>query len=103
MSTSSASATTRAGSDGGGGPPDTRCQRQPPGPGRPDSQPSDLRDRAVSAARAAFPAYTRSSKPERIALLQRVIEAHKARYDDIAKAISMEMGAPSCLATKAQA
>jgi aldehyde dehydrogenase (NAD+) len=60
-------------------------------------------DRAVKAARAAFPASSRSSKAERIALLQRVVEAYKARYDDIAKAISMEMGAPSWLATKAQA
>src|SRR5262249_27691407 len=60
-------------------------------------------DRAVRAARAAFPAYSRTSKEERIALLQRIIEAYKARYDDIAKAISLEMGAPATLATKAQA
>ncbi len=60
-------------------------------------------DRAVKAARAAFPAYSRTSKAERIALLERIIEAYKARYDDIAKAISQEMGAPTTLATKAQA
>ena len=60
-------------------------------------------DRAVKAARAAFPAYSHASKEERIALLQRIIEAYKARYDDIAKAISLEMGAPATLATKAQA
>src|SRR5262249_56668056 len=60
-------------------------------------------DRAVKAARAAFSAYSRTSKDERIALLERIIEAYKARYDDIAKAISAEMGAPSWLATKAQA
>jgi aldehyde dehydrogenase (NAD+) len=60
-------------------------------------------DRAVKAARAAFPAYSRTTKDERIALLQRIIEAYKARYDDIAKAISLEMGAPVSLATKAQA
>jgi len=60
-------------------------------------------DRAVKAARAAFPAYSRTSKAERIALLERIIEAYKARYDDIAKAISLEMGAPTTLATKAQA
>ncbi|HEX6080649.1 MAG TPA: aldehyde dehydrogenase family protein [Methylomirabilota bacterium] len=60
-------------------------------------------DRAVKAARAAFPAYSRASKAERIALLERIIEAYKARYDDIAKAISLEMGAPITLATKAQA
>ena len=60
-------------------------------------------DRAVKAARAAFPAYSRTSKADRLALLQRIIEAYKARYDDIAKAISLEMGAPAWLATKAQA
>jgi aldehyde dehydrogenase (NAD+) len=60
-------------------------------------------DRAVKAARAAFPAYARTSKEDRIALLTRIIEAYKARYDDVAKAISMEMGAPAWLATKAQA
>src|SRR5690349_20644841 len=60
-------------------------------------------DRAVKAARAAFPVYSRTSKAERIALLERIIEAYKARYDDIAKAISLEMGAPITLATKAQA
>jgi aldehyde dehydrogenase (NAD+) len=60
-------------------------------------------DRAVMAARAAFPAYSRTTKAERIALLERIVEAYKARYDDIAKAISQEMGAPTTLATKAQA
>jgi aldehyde dehydrogenase (NAD+) len=60
-------------------------------------------DRAVKAARAAFPAFSRTSKAERIALLERIVEAYKARYDDIAKAISQEMGAPTTLATKAQA
>ncbi len=60
-------------------------------------------DRAVKAARAAFPAYSRTPKAERIALLERIVEAYKARYDDIAKAISQEMGAPTTLASKAQA
>src|SRR5262245_2636530 len=60
-------------------------------------------DRAVKAARAAFRTYSRTSKAERIALLGRIIEAYKARYDDIAGAISLEMGAPASLATKAQA
>ncbi|HXJ83082.1 MAG TPA: aldehyde dehydrogenase family protein [Candidatus Methylomirabilis sp.] len=60
-------------------------------------------DRAVKAARAAFPAYSHTPKAERLALLQRIVEAYKARYDDIARAISLEMGAPASLATKAQA
>jgi aldehyde dehydrogenase (NAD+) len=60
-------------------------------------------DRAVKAARKAFPAFSRTTKEERIALLQRILEAYKARYDDIAVAISSEMGAPITLATRAQA
>jgi aldehyde dehydrogenase (NAD+) len=60
-------------------------------------------DRAVKAARKAFPSYSRTTKEERIALLQRILEAYKARYDDIAVAISSEMGAPITLATRAQA
>ncbi|HYB40346.1 MAG TPA: aldehyde dehydrogenase family protein [Candidatus Methylomirabilis sp.] len=60
-------------------------------------------DRAVKAARVAFPTYSRTSKAERIDLLKRIVDAYKARYDDVAKAISREMGAPAWLATKAQA
>ena len=32
-------------------------------------------DRAVAAAKAAFPAYARTSREERLALLERVLEA----------------------------
>jgi len=60
-------------------------------------------DRAVKAARAAFVSFSRTSKEERIALLEKIVAAYKRRYDDFAKAISMEMGAPITLATKAQA
>src|SRR5215470_3292927 len=60
-------------------------------------------DRAVKAARAAFPGYSHTPKAERLALLQRIVEVYKTRYDDIARAISLEMGAPASLATKAQA
>jgi aldehyde dehydrogenase (NAD+) len=60
-------------------------------------------DRAVKAARAAFPKFSRTTREERVALLEAIVAAYKKRYDDIAKAISMEMGAPMTLATKAQA
>jgi len=60
-------------------------------------------DRAVAAARAAFPAFSQTSKQERIALLQRILAAFKARYADVAAAITREMGAPTALATQAQA
>src|SRR5260370_755686 len=60
-------------------------------------------DRAVAAAKAAFPSYSRTSKDERLALLQKIIEAYKARYDELAQTITKEMGAPSWLASRAQA
>jgi aldehyde dehydrogenase (NAD+) len=60
-------------------------------------------DRAVAAAKAAFPAWSQTSREERIALLQRLLAAYQARYKDIAAAISREMGAPAQLAQQAQA
>jgi len=51
-------------------------------------------DRAVAAARRAFPSFSRSSKQERIALLQRIIEVYTARADEIMTALTEEMGAP---------
>jgi len=60
-------------------------------------------DRAVAAAKAAFPAFSRTSREERVALLQRILQAYQARYQDVAKAISQEMGAPMQLAMQAQA
>ena len=60
-------------------------------------------DRAVAAARAAFPAWSESSREERIALLERVIEAYRARLDDIAEAVRSEIGAPIALCKALQA
>ncbi|MFC5736353.1 aldehyde dehydrogenase family protein [Sinirhodobacter huangdaonensis] len=60
-------------------------------------------ERAVAAARAAFPAWSATPPAERIALLKRVLEAYKARYEDMAQAISHEMGAPITWAREAQA
>jgi aldehyde dehydrogenase (NAD+) len=60
-------------------------------------------DKAVAAARAAFPAYAATSKAERLALMRRLLEAYKARHADIAQTLSREMGAPMELAHKAQA
>ena len=58
-------------------------------------------DAAVAAAHAAFPAWSMSSKEERIAVVERILEAYMARADDMAAAISTEMGAPIDMA-KAQ-
>jgi aldehyde dehydrogenase (NAD+) len=60
-------------------------------------------DRAVEAARAAFPAYSATTKPERTALLSRVVDEYEKRVDDIATTISREMGAPITLSKTAQA
>ena len=60
-------------------------------------------DRAVAAARAAFPSYAQTSIDERVALLDRVIEVYKKRFDDIGASISRQMGAPLEFATRFQA
>ncbi|MFK0335213.1 aldehyde dehydrogenase family protein [Rhizobium sp. NPDC090275] len=51
-------------------------------------------DRAVAAARSAFPAFASSSKADRIALFRRIINAFKEREADLSEAISRELGAP---------
>ena len=60
-------------------------------------------DRAVAAAKAAFETFSQTSREERIALLEKIIECYKARMGDIAAAVSQEMGAPMGLANAAQA
>jgi len=60
-------------------------------------------DKAVAAARRAFETYGRTTREERIALLERIMGAYQARLDDLAETISAEMGAPMWLAKAAQA
>ena len=60
-------------------------------------------DLAVAAARAAFPAFADTPLADRIALLERIVDLYKSRFDDIGKAISDEMGAPLMFATRFQA
>jgi len=59
-------------------------------------------DRAVMAARRAFDSYSHSAPAERLALLERMLAAYKAHYDEIAQAISIEMGAPITLSKGSQ-
>src|SRR5271156_5202355 len=59
-------------------------------------------DRAVAAARRAFDSYSRTTPAERLALMERILAAYKAHYDEIAHAISTEMGAPIKLAKGSQ-
>jgi aldehyde dehydrogenase (NAD+) len=60
-------------------------------------------DRAVAAAKRAFESYCQASVEERLALLQRVIEIYKAKSEDMAQTISLEMGCPLSLSRAAQA
>ncbi len=60
-------------------------------------------DKAVAAALAAFDRFAASSREERIALLERVIQVYTSRMKDISAAISDEMGAPLPLAERLQA
>ena len=60
-------------------------------------------DRAVAAARSAFAGYSHTGRQERLELIDAFIGAYKARYNDMADAITAEMGAPKRLSTKAQA
>jgi aldehyde dehydrogenase (NAD+) len=60
-------------------------------------------NRAVAAAKAAFPSYSQTTREERLALLKKIAEVYQTRYADIAQAISKEMGAPMQLAMQAQA
>jgi aldehyde dehydrogenase (NAD+) len=60
-------------------------------------------DAAVRAARKAFPSFSQTSREERVDLLERIIAEYQKRFEDMAKAITEEMGAPSWLAQRAQA
>lgn len=64
--------------------------------------PEDV-DRAVAAAKAAFPAYSETSREQRLELLQAIAAEYQKRYAEIAEAITEEMGAPTALAQRAQA
>ncbi|MBD0866094.1 MAG: aldehyde dehydrogenase family protein [Rhodobacteraceae bacterium] len=51
-------------------------------------------DAAVAAAKAALPAWMATPPAERIALIEQLLTAYRARQEDLAQATSLEMGAP---------
>ncbi|GAA0411332.1 aldehyde dehydrogenase [Acrocarpospora corrugata] len=59
-------------------------------------------DRAVAAARAAFPAWAATAPAERAAVVRRIAEGLGARAEEIATAITAEMGSPISLSRTAQ-
>ena len=60
-------------------------------------------DRAVVAAQAAFEHYSQTSKADRLALLARIREVTERRFEELAQAMRLEMGAPITMARDAQA
>ncbi len=64
--------------------------------------PEDV-NKAIAAAKAAFPAYSQTTREERVALMEKLAEIYQERYADMAEAIKLEMGSPAGFAQKAQA
>ncbi len=60
-------------------------------------------DKAVAAAKAAFPAFAETSVEYRADLLDKIAAGYQARLGDIATGISNQMGAPMWLSSAAQA
>ncbi len=64
---------------------------------------SDDVNLAVAAANRAFETFSRTSKEQRLELLERLLEVTKSRLEDLAQAITLEMGAPISMSREAQA
>jgi len=62
----------------------------------------DDTDAAVNAAKKAFFKWKETSKEERIKLLEKLLSVYKKRFNEMAEAISMEMGAPMDWASDVQ-
>lgn len=60
-------------------------------------------DKAVAAAKSAFESFSQTTPAERLVLLKRIYEVYLERFEDIAQAVSAEMGAPLSFARDAQA
>jgi len=59
-------------------------------------------DRAVKAARKAFASWSRTTREERIAVMERIVTEYQKRAADLAAAVTEEMGAPAALSERAQ-
>jgi aldehyde dehydrogenase (NAD+) len=51
-------------------------------------------NKAVAAAKAAFPAWMKTDPAERIALVEKLLEVYRARSEELAQAMTLAMGAP---------
>jgi len=59
-------------------------------------------DAAVAAAKAALPAWSATPPAERLAYVQKILEIYQARSEEMARAMSLEMGAPIDMARNQQ-
>ncbi|HEV7386321.1 MAG TPA: aldehyde dehydrogenase family protein, partial [Phenylobacterium sp.] len=59
-------------------------------------------DKAVQAAKRAFPTWSQTTREERLEVLGRILAEYQKRFGDLATAVTEEMGAPSSLAQRAQ-
>lgn len=59
-------------------------------------------DAAVAAAKAALPSWMATPPAERIAMVRKLIDVYEERAEDLAQAISAEMGAPIDMARQQQ-
>ena len=59
-------------------------------------------NKAVAAARRAFKTWSKTTREERLAVLNRIVEEYKKRAGDLAVAMAEEMGAPVSFAGTAQ-
>jgi aldehyde dehydrogenase (NAD+) len=55
-------------------------------------------DRAVAAARKAFETWSKTTREERVAVLERILGEYNKRGADLGKAVTEEIGAPAYLA-----
>ncbi len=60
-------------------------------------------DAAVAAANAAFPAWSATDPAERVALVEKILKIYDERAEDMAQAMTLEMGAPIDMSRASQA
>ncbi|EJF89414.1 aldehyde dehydrogenase family protein [Bartonella tamiae] len=60
-------------------------------------------DKAVSAAKGSFDQWKNTPRDERLSYVKKILDIYNRRKDEMAKAISLEMGAPIDMALQSQA
>ena len=60
-------------------------------------------EKAVAAAKEAFKTYSKTTKEDRLKLLNNLLKITKERFEELAQAITTEMGAPITMSREAQA